>query len=143
MALPLFFPCVNYKPQVDRTGAITIERLCELSKVRCAAFGSWVNRQVVLVPNHSKDGLVEAEPGDWNVVLIGIPTRYKTETSQARWALGVMAYVMFDGVARASIAGQPWAVIEQSRGRRPGIRRPKTNAERQSAWRLKHQLSHQ
>lgn len=60
---------------------------------------------------------------------IGVPS-LKSDRERARWALGAMAFMLFDGVARASIAGEPWARIARPRGRSPASRRPRSVAER-------------
>lgn len=46
--LPLWFPDPLRVDQLDRTGAVTIERLCELAQTPCRASGAWTQRSVVL-----------------------------------------------------------------------------------------------
>lgn len=129
MTLPLFFPPIRYVKTVDRKGAITLERLCAKAGASCKALGPWTQRPVIVRNAGHAPPWIHAEPGDWNAVEIGAPP-LKTRTARARWALGALAFALFDGVARASIAGQPWAKIERPRGRPPGTRRPRSNAER-------------
>ena len=129
MALPLFFPPVRYVKTVNRKNALTLAALCARAGAPCNALGRWTQRPVILRPAGNAPAWIHAEPGDWNAVEIGVPP-LKSDTAHARWALGAMAFALFDGVARASIAGAPWAKIERPRGRSPGPRRPRSSAER-------------
>ncbi|OFZ98641.1 MAG: hypothetical protein A3H35_09705 [Betaproteobacteria bacterium RIFCSPLOWO2_02_FULL_62_17] len=133
MSLPVFFPAPVYVRQI-RGHARSIEALCRLAGVECRALGNWVNRPVVIraLGNRVR---VAAEPGDWGTVEITVPSIIDTEQEQARLALGALAYSLFDGVARASVAGHAWSRAAMPRGRRPGAARPKSNAERQLAFR--------
>lgn len=130
MTLPLFFPTVKFVKTVDRAHAVTLESLCEQAGVACKALGRWTQRPVIVRDADESTAWVHAEPGDWNAVEIGVPPLKGGDVARARWALGAMAFALFDGVARASIAGQPWARIEHPRGRAPGPRRALSNAER-------------
>ena len=136
MVLPLFFPPVRYVKTIDRRAAVTLERLCAMANSRCEALGAWTQRPIVL--SDPKDGppWLLAEPGDWGAVHVGAPL-FGDPVRQARWALGALAYVLFDGVARASVNGKEWARIEQPRGRQHQARRAKTNAERQGHFRAR------
>lgn len=129
MSLPLFFPAVRYVKSLVRTNATTLEDLCAKAGVDCKASGPWTQRLVMVHSAGERQPWVHAEPGDWNAVEIGAPVS-KDEVALARWALGALAFMLFDGVARASIAGEPWARIERPRGRVPGPRRPRSVAER-------------
>jgi hypothetical protein len=119
---------------LDRNGALTLEALCSLAGVPCAAFGEWVLRPVVLRDGGDAPWLT-VEPGAWGVVHVGIPNARRTVEARAQWALGALAYVLFDGVARASIAGAAWARVEQPRGAKRHGRRAMTSAERQRRFR--------
>jgi hypothetical protein len=133
MSLPVFYPPPVYCRRI-RGRARTIEALCRLAGVECRAFGNWVHRPVVI--RSLGDCIrIAAEPGDWGVVEITLPQAVQSEKEQARFALGALAYSLFDGVARASVAGQEWSRAALPRGRRPGAARPKSNAERQQALR--------
>ncbi|MCL1962443.1 MAG: hypothetical protein FWG56_11890 [Desulfovibrionaceae bacterium] len=129
MPLPLFFPLVRYVKTIDRKDAITLELLCAKAGTACKAFGQWTQRPVILRNAGDAVPWIHAEPGDWNAVEVGAPP-LKTDTARARWALGALAFALFDGVARASIAGAAWARIERPRGRLPGTQRPRSSAER-------------
>jgi hypothetical protein len=129
MALPLFFPQVKFVPAVSRAGALTLEALCMSAGTTCKALGRWTQRLVIVREAGNAPPWIHAEPGDWNAVEIGVPP-LKDDKARARWALGAMAFALFDGVARASVASQPWARIERPRGRAPGTRRSMTGAER-------------
>ena len=108
MSLPIFFPVPVYVPQI-RGRTQTIEELCRKAGVECRAIGNWISRPVVI--RASGESLrILAEPGDWGAVEITVPASVKTERAQARLALGALAYsTLFDGVARASVAGQKWS----------------------------------
>lgn len=144
MTLPLFFPRLVYKTKLlERSNpapvnTYSVATLCAHAGVACAASGAWIERPVRLIlAGASQPGWIYAEPGSGGAVEIGVPANQTTVKAQARWALGALAYVLFDGVARASIAKQPWAKIERPRGKQPASYRPKTNAERQLAFRRK------
>jgi len=105
-----------------------------MAGVECRAFGKWVNRPVVIRASGDV-ARIAAEPGDWGAVEITMPASIRSKREQARFALGALAYSLFDGVARASVAGHEWSRASMPRGRRPGTARPKTNSERQRAFR--------
>ena len=133
MSLPVFFPAPVYVRKI-RGRARPLADLCRLAGVECRAFGNWVRRPVVI--RSAGDCIrVAAEPGDWGAVEITLPRLVQSEREQARLALGALAYSLFDGVARASVAGHEWSRAAMPRGRRPGTARPKSNAERQHAFR--------
>lgn len=130
MSLPLFFPPLRYVKWIDRSHAIPLEQLCAEAGVRCEAVGAWVRRPIVLLNAVAAKPWLRAEPGDWGAVEVGTPP-LGSRVRQARWALGALAFVLFDGVARATVQGKPWALIERARGPAQGARRSLTNAERQ------------
>lgn len=129
MPLPLFFPPVRYVKALDRSAAVPLERLCAMAGASCKASGAWTQRPVIVRDAGHATPWIHAEPGEWNAVEIGVPS-LKSDRERARWALGAMAFMLFDGVARASIAGEPWARIARPRGRSPASRRPRSVAER-------------
>ena len=136
MPLPAFFPHPRYVPRLAGKGALPLEALCAQAGTGCAAIGPWTQRPIVL-----KDGgstpWIAAEPGDWGVVHVGVPSSRTTGQARAQWALGALAYVLFDGVARASIAGASWAKVERPPGAAPANRRARSVAERQRALRAR------
>lgn len=71
----------------------------------------------------------EAQP----LAQITVPAALN-DRDAARYALTVLAYSLFDGVARASVAGQPWSRPAAPKGR-PKLGRARSNAERQHAYR--------
>lgn len=133
MSLPVFFPAPVYVRQI-RGRSRTISELCQIAGVECRAFGNWVNRPVVIRASGDITRIA-AEPGDWGAVEITMPASIHSEREQARFALGALAYSLFDGVARASVAGHEWSRAALPRGRRPGTARPQSNSERQRAFR--------
>ncbi|MFM9428120.1 hypothetical protein RCH10_004582 [Variovorax sp. GrIS 2.14] len=137
MALPLFFPALRYTPQIDCAHAVPLHELCNRAETRCEAFGAWTKRPIVVCDAGEQLPWIRAEPGDWAAVEVGVPHLRGSLRAQSRWALGALAFVLFDGVARASIVGKDWSRIEQPRGAAPGGRRPLSNAERQRKYRMR------
>ena len=132
MALPVFFPSPVYVRRLHGR-SVSVEGLCRLAGVECRALGNWVKRPVVIRPG--KDRIViRAEPGDWGTVEVTTPDNARTARDRARLALGALAYSLFDGVARASIAGRKWSRAALPPGRRPGPARAKSSAERQREY---------
>lgn len=136
MTLPVFFPQPRYVAELPRLGALPLAELCLQAGVPCAALGAWTQRPVVLADG-GQAPWIKAEPGDWGTVEIGVPAQRMSPRTRAQWALGALAYVLFDGVARASIAGAAWAETEAPRGPAPASKRPLTNAERQRRLRAR------
>lgn len=131
MSLPVFFPNVRYVPSIE--GQTTpLSQVCETAGVACAAIGRWTQRPLLIL--EGAEPSITSEPDDWGVVKIVTPLGL-AQRGQARWALGAMAYVLFDGVARASIAKQAWSRPETPRGRKPSNHKPLTNAQRQKKYR--------
>lgn len=132
MTLPAFFPNVQYKARLSNEGAIPLIDLCKMAGVECLATGAWTKKPIVLTKGDAAEIL--SEPGDWGVVQITTPNSL-SQRDQARWALGALAYVLFNGVARASIAGLPWTKIREPRGRKPSNCRALSSSERQNKYR--------
>lgn len=111
--LPLWFPDPQHVDHIDRAGAVTIERLCELAQTPCRASGAWTQRPVVLhVIEAGQEPWLRAERKDYGAVEIGVPPLSSDAVEQARWALGCLAYSpLRDPVALASCRGQDWARI--------------------------------
>ena len=105
-----------------------------MADTRCEGLGAWTQRPIVLCDAIETAPWLLAEPGDWGAVQIGAP-HHANRVRQSRWALGALAYVLFDGVARATVNGKEWARIERPRGRQHEARRVLSNAERQARFR--------
>ena len=136
MSLPAFWPTPKYRPFVSPDGAIPLYDLCDRAGVPCKASGEWTRRAVVMVPSDDDDGSITVDVAH-GTVAIGVPMHWGgTDVQDARYALGALAYGLFDLVARESIKGQPWAQIR----RPPGPRRTGTaltNTERQRRYRAR------
>lgn len=131
MAVPLFFPPVQYVPSLPSAGAQSVRQLCEIAGIECRASGAWCDRQVSWEtggPMH-----IKATPGSRGAVHITLP-KPLAPVQLARELLVVMAYGVFDGVARESVRGVDWSRNITPRGR-PKLARAKSNAQRQRAWR--------
>ena len=131
MALPVFFAVPTYVSTI-RGKTMPLARLCVEAGVECQGVGRWIERPVIV--NQAVSGelpSIQSEPNDYGVVAITVPHDCASALLGARWALGAMAYVLFDRVARASIAGAPWARAAVPPGRHPGPRRALSNKERQ------------
>lgn len=111
MALPLYFPDVEYLPEIPHERAVAIEVLCALAQAPCLGVGA--GRLVVVLDAVGREPWIRAElGGKGGVVEIGVPP-VTDEVSRARWALGALAYSpLFDPVARAAVRGRAWARIE-------------------------------
>lgn len=108
----------------------TIKELCDDARISCKATGEWVHRKVFI---HHGDTARIAVDIDGSVA---IETTKRTRSSIAREALLLLAYGVFDLVARESVKGLPWSRATPPAGR------PKTgvalnNAERQARFRSK------
>lgn len=118
--LPIFFPVVKYR-DVDPTGAITLEKLCEMAQTPCGGIGPWTQRPIILKDASDCLGWIHAEAFSYGAVEIGVPhlpksSQENVQRDKARWAIGALAYALFDGVARATIKGQPWREIDPELG---------------------------
>lgn len=109
MSLPVFFPAVRYVPKIEGQ-TIPLHQLCTLAGESCEAIGAWTQRPIVLCDN-TTPALI-SEPGDWGAVKIVTPIGL-SQQDQARWALGALAHVLFDGVARATVKGKKWSRATQ------------------------------
>jgi hypothetical protein len=131
--MPLFMPPPRIVPTLRLRQTTTIAELCEAAGVACRASGAWTQREVAL--ECTAAAAVEAEPGSWGRVRVGVPsTHARTARERARFGLAVLAYALMDPVARESIRGCEWA--------RPGqLGRPPTgalsNRQRQAAFRVR------
>lgn len=131
--MPLFMPTARIVATLRLRKATTIAALCAAAGVACRASGAWTQREVALECADSP--AVDAEPGSWGRVRVGVPPAYaRTARERARYGLAVLAYALMDPVARESIRGCDWA--------RPGQRgRPTTgalsNRQRQAAFRAR------
>ena len=134
MTLPVFFAIPNYVCAIRGT-SVTLARLCVAAGVPCQGIGRWIDRPVIVNRAHTGEPpAIQSEPNDYGVVAVTVPHDCESTLSQARWALGALAYVLFDRVARASIAGNSWARASAPPGRRPGPRRARSNKERQRRY---------
>lgn len=131
--MPLFLPPARLNADLRLEQAFTLESLCAAAGVPCRASGAWTRREVGVVS--TAEPVIEAQPGSWGRVKVGVPPAYSGRPRDAaRFALAVMAYVLMDPVARASVCGSAWA--------RPGQRgRPvvgaQPNRDRQRAHRAR------
>ena len=140
MSLPVFFPPVRFQRSIVESG-IPLSALCQLAGVHCKAIGRWVNREIVVrQANAPGEESIVCEPGDWQKVLITTPVGVANDQARARWALGALAFAIFDGVARASIAGQAWARAAMPRGPSTPQRVAMSNAQRQRRWRQRERM---
>jgi hypothetical protein len=137
MKLPLFFPNPTYVPKLPRRGALPLAEVCALADVACRATGRWTERLVIMDSDEKlPQGAVWAEPGGGTVRVV-VPAAYRRSArARARYALGVLAYVLFDLVSRESIRGKDWAAIRTPVGR-PRAARALSSAERQRRFRLR------
>ena len=133
MSLPLDFSVPRYVQALELAESLTLRELCRLAGVKCRASGEWTLRPVEAVL--AGEAFIEAEPGGWGRVRVGVPARHaKTPKARARYALGALAFGLFDGVARESIRGESWTRLEILG--RPKAKRAMTVAERQRKLRL-------
>jgi len=139
MKLPLFFPHPTYVAKLPRRGALPLAKVCALAGVACRATGRWTERLVIMDSDDKlPQGAVWAEPSG-GTVRIMVPSAYNgSGRARARYALGVLAYVLFDLVSRESIRGEDWTTINAPVGR-PRAVRALNGAERQRRFRLRRQ----
>ncbi len=137
MALPLFFPIPTIiSARITLRGSeqtLSLRELCKAAGCECRATGEWTNRPVVI--DTSRTDYIEIGQADWMPVRIGVVSTAKP-IEQARYALGAMAYAVFDVVARQSIAGLAWSRVASARGR-PPLSKALTGAQRQRRFRTK------
>lgn len=130
--MPFQFPVPRYSAHLRLTKPQTLLGLCEQALVPCRASGEWTQRKVGVVCGDALQ--IEAEPGYLGAVRITVPSTECDPVDRARLALGALAYGLFDGVARATVAGQSWAKPAKPAGR-PKTGRALTTAERQRRFR--------
>jgi hypothetical protein len=138
MSLPLNFPHPSYTMKLTLDSSFALDALCVLAGIACKGSGAWRQRPIEPVP--AAQPFIEAAPGGWGPVRVGVPPRYaKTQRSVARYVLGAMAYGLFDPIARESIKGQPWTKIENLG--RPRSGKALSAARRQQRYRQNQQMS--
>ena len=129
--LPAILPKVKIVKQARLEGRVlTVHSLCDMAKIECRVTGPSTERKVFLkVGDH-----IEAtrEPGPMGVVTLTLPPG--DDKSRSCLALGILAYSVFDYVARESMRGRPEAKSALPLGR-PRKVHPATGAERQRRWR--------
>lgn len=130
MNFPLFYPTIEFAASLPEQGhSLSIQQLCEENQIPCKFTGFSAQRKIHL--KRSKRFLTVCEPFQGSVL---IETPWSPFSKKAkRYALAVMAYSVFDLVARESVRYLDLNRIAK-RGR-PLKGRTKTNAERQRAFR--------
>jgi hypothetical protein len=108
----------------------TVEELCREAGIACRVTGPSTKRTINL--RYSKTVKACREPGLAGTVTLGLPETVPHK--RAVLALGVLAYSVFDYVARESLRGLPESRPSAPRGR-PRKPQPLTGAERQKNWR--------
>jgi hypothetical protein len=131
MSVPLFFPPPQILEHVSSAGARTLRSLLAEAGAPCRASGPFTERPIRVIAG--EPGLLQKEPGDWTVVVVGVPSGL-SERDAARHAAAVLAYGLMDVVARESLRGLPWAKPAPPRGR-PRRGEAVSNRERQRAHR--------
>ena len=138
MTTNIYFPPVNYLKHLELGGAKAISELASIAGIALRATGPWTERKVDITLG--PELRIEAEPGDWGAVRI-TQTEKLTEVQQARLALIVLAYGLYDLVAKETIRGASWSRPTPPRGR-PRRGRPQSSRERQRAFRARQRTSH-
>jgi hypothetical protein len=133
--LPALMPKVQIVAKAPLGLPYTIGSLCREAEIECRVTGPAVERKVYL--NKGSLG-VAREPGSLGVVSMTLPT-FKSDEPRKRavLALGILAYAVFDYVARESLRGRPEAQMALPVGR-PRKARSMNGAERQRRWRAAH-----
>jgi hypothetical protein len=135
--LPAFMPKVQIVAQVPRGISSTVRSLCEEAGIECRVTGPATEREIYF---HEGKLDVCREPGFAGAVAIGLPEkllRSPDPKPRAILALGILAYAVFDYVARESMRGRPEGNMALPAGR-PRKARSLTGAERQARWRQVH-----
>lgn len=112
---PLFLPIPEIVSCLPAEGGdfVSLKELCALAQTPCKASGAWTQRPIRWIRSGvAGSALVEPEPGR---AQISVP-EHLSDRDAARYALTVLAYSLFDLVARASVAGQPWSRPASQRG---------------------------
>lgn len=108
--VPFFLPPPAYVARLGDAGEahpdMTLRELCARAQTPCRASGAWALRKVRLT-SRGKPGSSRVEPLNGPVEIV-VPDGLD-DRDAARYALCVLAYSVLDGVARASVARQPWA----------------------------------
>lgn len=129
----LFFPPPQYVPTLQTKTSVTLKTLCDWADIPCRASGAWTERPISWDRGHAL--AIVAEPGPIGAVHVVLPGQKDVSLQTvARELLVILAYGLFDGVARESVRGVSWARQLAPRGR-PRQMRAKSAAERQRAWR--------
>ena len=132
--LPALLPQAQIVKKVSRRGRkLTVGILCREAGIVCQVTGPGAGRKVYV--RQSSEPRAEREPGPLGTVAIGLDASDKK--SLAVLALGILAYVLFDYVARESVRGRPEMKTAPPRGRPPKPR-VLSGAERQRRWRSAH-----
>lgn len=129
--IPVFLPKVKIVTKVKMGRELTIEELCQLANVECKVTGPSVRRIVSIFD--SDELIIEREPGELGKVGIGL----KTLAEKAEiFALGVLAYAVFDYAARETMRGLPesQSVFPVGRPRKAHVL---SGAERQRRYRAR------
>jgi hypothetical protein len=133
--LPALMPAVQIVAKVPRGLPRTVGSLCREAGIDCCVTGPAVERKVYL--NAGKIA-VAREPGSLGTVSMILPPVHQSdERKRAILALGILAYAVFDYVARESLRGRPEAKMAMPLGR-PRKAHSMSGAERQRRWRAIH-----
>lgn len=125
-------PRVRVVRRIDPRGvrSTTVGALCRVAGVECDVTGPATEREVYVY--RASKLSVSREPGVMGAVAVGVAEL--GEKDRAVLALGVLAYAVFDYVARESMRGVPEARMSSPVGR-PRKAHPLSGAERQRKWR--------
>ena len=127
--LPVIMPEVKIVKRIPEGRKTTIMSLCEEAGIECRVTGPAAERVICL---HHGQLAVSREPGSLGSVSISLPNGSKKDRTIL--ALGILAYVVFDYVARERMRGRPEARLSLPPGR-PRKAHPFSGAERQRRWR--------
>jgi hypothetical protein len=128
--LPLIMPEVEIVKKVIAGRRSTVRTLCREAGIECRVTGPAAERRI-----HLRSAVqLEAsrEPGSFGSVSIGMPETRRKE--RAILGLGILAYAVFDYVARESMRGRSESEFSAPLGR-PRKARILSGAERQRRWR--------
>ena len=109
---------------------LTISELFDVAEIECRVTGPSTERKVCLMVGDQIE--ITREPGPMGMVSLTLPP--SNDKTRAVLALGVLAYAVFDYVARESMKGHPLAKSALPHGR-PRKVHPLSGAERQRRWR--------
>lgn len=134
MSLPEYWPKPQYISLLPHGETITLRELCQRAQVACKATGRWTLRPVTVTCGATNQGAVLVNPNTTGV-YIEVPEQWGgSPIKEARYALGVMAYGIFDLVAKESIKGTDWSKIAPLKGpKKSGL--AMSNRERQRKFR--------